>query len=391
MKPFRHTTLAVSLIVLSAFSFMSCGGGGSGGGSSNSAPVANAGADQDVASGSVVSLDGSGCSDVDGDSLTYIWSFSSVPLNSSAAFSNSALVNTTFTADVEGDYAIQLIVNDGTEDSLPGQVTVHATYAPGILPDTGQTSCYDSTGALINCAGTGQDGEFSINPMSFTDNGNGTVTDNVTGLIWQQDVNPMRTWSGAKQYCESLVAGGYTDWRLPATIQLVTLIDYSWWSPAIDFTYFPNIQIRPLFSDSPFWAKELYTSTMMRHVDFVGGAAGYLSASTSLYSRCVRTDPPPESLTDNADGTVRDNNTALIWQQLDDNTARAWANALTYCNDLALPAINESYFLNTVSADYWTSTSRSTNPSDAWFVDFDWGNNYWDADKATANYVRCVR
>jgi hypothetical protein len=54
------------------------------------------------------------------------------------------------------------------------------------------------------------------------------------------------------------------------------------------------------------------------------------------------------------------------------------------------PAINESYFLNTVSADYWTSTSRSTNPSDAWFVDFDWGNNYYE-DKATANYVRCVR
>jgi hypothetical protein len=315
---------------------------------------------------------------------------------------------------VEGDYAIQLIVNDSTEDSLPDQVTVQATYAPGILPDTGQTSCYDAAGTLINCVGTGQDGEYSINPPSYSSLG-GTVTDDVTGLIWQQDVNPIRRWVDAGSYCESLVAGGYTDWRLPSTIQLVTLIDYSWWSPAIDFTYFPNIQTRPSpFFDSPFWAKELYNPSTGRQVDFVGGVAGYLSATASLYSRCVRTDPPPKSLTDNADGTVRDNNTALIWQQLDDNTARAWANALTYCNDLALashtdwrlpnakellsimeytkqfPAINESYFLNTVSADYWTSTSRSTNPSDAWFVDFDWGNNYYE-DKATANYVRCVR
>ncbi|MCK7470011.1 MAG: DUF1566 domain-containing protein [Desulfomicrobium escambiense] len=56
------------------------------------------------------------------------------------------------------------------------------------LPDTGQTKCYQvvSPYAEIPRAGTGQDGAYSINPMSYTDNGNGTVTDNNTGLMWQQ-------------------------------------------------------------------------------------------------------------------------------------------------------------------------------------------------------------
>jgi len=53
------------------------------------------------------------------------------------------------------------------------------------LPDTGQTKCYRGVDPYdeIPCAGTGQDGAYTINPMSFTDNGNGTVTDNNTGLV----------------------------------------------------------------------------------------------------------------------------------------------------------------------------------------------------------------
>ena len=60
------------------------------------------------------------------------------------------------------------------------------------LPDTGQTKCYDTGGTEIPCAGTGQDGAYSINPMSYTDNGNGTVTDNNTGLIWQKQDDGIR-------------------------------------------------------------------------------------------------------------------------------------------------------------------------------------------------------
>jgi hypothetical protein len=56
------------------------------------------------------------------------------------------------------------------------------------LPDTGQTMCYQAVSpyAETPCPGTGQDGAYPINPMSYTDNVKGTVTDNNTGLMWQK-------------------------------------------------------------------------------------------------------------------------------------------------------------------------------------------------------------
>ena len=55
-----------------------------------------------------------------------------------------------------------------------------------ILPDSGQTLCYDDFGYVISCHTTGQDGEYNINSMNFTSNGDYTVTDNNTGLIWKK-------------------------------------------------------------------------------------------------------------------------------------------------------------------------------------------------------------
>ena len=55
------------------------------------------------------------------------------------------------------------------------------------------------------------------NLESYTDNGDGTVTDNVTGLMWQQAV-PTATysWAGAVTYCSTLTLAGHSDWRLPS-------------------------------------------------------------------------------------------------------------------------------------------------------------------------------
>jgi len=70
-------------------------------------------------------------------------------------------------------------------------------------------------------------------------NGDGTVTDTSTGLIWQQQTAGEMTWEEAIKYCEGLSLGGYNDWRLPNRNELQSLVDYTRWHPAIDTTAFP--------------------------------------------------------------------------------------------------------------------------------------------------------
>jgi len=92
----------------------------------NTAPVADAGPDQNVGVGDVVVLDGSGSTDAEGDALTFSWSLTSAPAGSAATLSNPSAVNATFVADVAGDYVAQLIVNDGEFDSTPSTVMIAA-------------------------------------------------------------------------------------------------------------------------------------------------------------------------------------------------------------------------------------------------------------------------
>ena len=84
----------------------------------------------------------------------------------------------------------------------------------------------------------------------FTNNGDGTVTDNNTGLIWEQktdddgsrDKDLTYTWEQALDYCENLRLGGHTDWRLPNYKELESLIDLEEYGYAIDNVFFPNTE-----------------------------------------------------------------------------------------------------------------------------------------------------
>jgi RHS repeat-associated protein len=98
----------------------------------NAAPTANAGPDQTVQKGSGVTLNGSGSFDPDGDPLTYLWSFVSIPAGSSVTLMNSTTVSPTFTADRSGDYVVRLIVNDGRIDSAPDSLVVISVNDPPV-------------------------------------------------------------------------------------------------------------------------------------------------------------------------------------------------------------------------------------------------------------------
>mgnify|MGYP003351957826 CR=1 FL=1 len=74
------------------------------------------------------------------------------------------------------------------------------------LPDSGQNTIYSST--------YGEDACYSIFPPAYVNNNNGTVTDSVTGLMWQQTDGGEMTFEAAKNYADTLTLGGYTDWRL---------------------------------------------------------------------------------------------------------------------------------------------------------------------------------
>ena len=92
--------------------------------SNNAIPIANAGADKTTHIGNDVILDGSLSHDANGDALIYNWSIISQPAGSNTMIINPTVINPTLTPDVDGDYVIQLLVNDGLVNSLADQVTI---------------------------------------------------------------------------------------------------------------------------------------------------------------------------------------------------------------------------------------------------------------------------
>lgn len=153
---------------------------------------------------------------------------------------------------------------------------------------TDQTVCSDQTGTVIPCSGTGEDGEFQKGAArSYTDNGNGTVTDNSTGLVWQQqDDGSGRNWSDSLDLCNTNAAGlPGTGWRLPNAYELYTLLDFGVTSaPLINATYFPVTQ------SADYWSSTVspVNSANALAVRFYTGAITNGSKGFSQEARCVR-------------------------------------------------------------------------------------------------------
>lgn len=121
----------------------------------NQAPVANAGGDQTAHPGAVITLNGSGSNDPDGNyPLTYAWALTGKPTGSLAVLSNPADVSTTFEIDKLGDYVVELVVTDAKgAESSPDPVTV-STFNSAPVADAGEDQAITLIGTTVDLNGT---------------------------------------------------------------------------------------------------------------------------------------------------------------------------------------------------------------------------------------------
>ena len=269
------------------------------------------------------------------------------------------------------------------------------------LPKTGQGKCYDIAGNQISCVGTGQDGDIQAgvawpNPR-FTDNGDGTITDNLTGLMWTKNANlfnGINLWQKALDYIAGMNAVkyqnfGYKDWHLPNVNELKSLVDYEYFGPSLPQGHpFSNT------SSSGYWSSSSYACTPycplplrcawevdMSYGSVDGtdksGGGGYFYVwpvrISGTFNRLPRTGQitnyytgddgalqqgvvwPNPRFVDNGDGTVTDKLTVLMWTKNANLSmvGMSWQKALDYVasmnkgsgtygyNDWRLPNINE--------------------------------------------------
>jgi hypothetical protein len=284
------------------------------------------------------------------------------------------------------------------------------------LPSTGQVRCYNDL-YEITCPAEGedyygQDGNYQRVPMSYKDNGNGTVTDLVTGLVWEQsDGGTKRTWENAVGHCQNLDLAGHSDWRLPTWRELTTIIDIT-------------KQIQPLINAAflctevagTYWANTTYVGQdNAAWVVFFGGGGSYNYDKTGwqFYSRCVRGNALDLSqYVDNGDGTVTDTTTSLMWEKNGNPNSLLWKEALAWCENLSIgtktawrlpskrelerlldtdrtsPRINPLF--SCAAEQYTTGTTLVADDNNAWYVDFNNGAIGGGASKTFPFRFRCV-
>ena len=161
--------------------------------------------------------------------------------------------SSSFTRDAARAWTVQM--DGGSVDTLQKNGSALVWPVRGgssMLPSTGQVACFDSTGLKIECSGTGQDGElrmgFPWTALRFSGNGNGTISDNLTGLIWPQNANPAMDaqiarssdgsvlWPDALGFITSINSTeylGFSDWRLPNRNELLSLVNYAETTPGV--------------------------------------------------------------------------------------------------------------------------------------------------------------
>lgn len=190
-----------------------------------------------------------------------------------------------------------------------GDLATCEAEPPAQILKTGQTTCFTVGGLQISCAGTAHDGETQNGiTRSYTDNGDGTVTDNHTGLMWEKlsddgsihDKDVPYTWSDAfATKVATLNSGsfaGYNDWRVPSVMELQSIVNFGAANPSVDTAFdsacAPNCTVTTCSCTQSYnyWASTTNLSVPSGAwiVDFNDGAAYGTFKINDYYVRAVR-------------------------------------------------------------------------------------------------------
>lgn len=300
------------------------------------------------------------------------------------------------------------------------------------MPRTGQRTCYDQKGNIIEHTGTGQDGDLQCGAVwpepRFTENGDGTVSDHLTGLMWLQNGNCLGTlsWQAAvnavaalndsleSSKCDQLRAK-YDDWFLPDILQLEALFNseqpyaHDWLNQWGFIDVYPGAYWSATTSPNPYtgWLLHFDTGEVIN--------AGKVEKAYVLLARREQVGegtPLPETelgkmeagerFVDNGDGTITDTITQLMWLKDGGCTGTAdWQSALDTVHSLNagtgafqcqglqvsyddwalpnrhqlrslmsperdLPALVDDHPFVDVQPFYWSSTTGAAHPQKAY-------------------------
>jgi hypothetical protein len=154
------------------------------------------------------------------------------------------------------------------------------TYAWRVNFEDGRDGWYKKSYSMYVRAVRGRQFE-----KTYVDNGDGTVTDLSTGLVWQQATAGTMDWKSALKYCERLNLGGCSNWRLPNIKELASIVDLSRSGPSIDTTYFPDTMGYQYWSSTT----SVVNAGNVNYIDFNNGYIDSILKSYSfIFVRAVR-------------------------------------------------------------------------------------------------------
>jgi hypothetical protein len=293
---------------------------------------------------------------------------------------------------------VSIPVTNADVTTLPDPTSNRNKGLRCLIVDTGQSQCYNNA-REISCPESGkplygQDAQYEGIVPSYRDNGDGTITDLNTGLMWSKAVDKKKvSLIEAKKIAQRMTLGGYSDWRVPNIKELYSLIDFRGYTgfnqqgsysevpsnaiPFINTDYFDftygDINAGERYIDAQWLSNTKYVSTTMNGsetlfgVNFADGRIkgyGYQmpgrSREKKFFARYVRGSAYGENhFIDNGDGTITDQATGLMWMQNDSQSAMHWQEALEYAENLAYAGYGDWRLPNAKELQYIVDYSRS--------------------------------